>query len=113
MTELHSFLTRTKKLCAQEDGPGLSRLLKLPIASTISPAIRDLAQRVGELNVQAYCASNLRLDLDVDVASVVGYYLSALSALVKGDFVTAVEQHMVRTCTHMQSVMRSRRATIC
>lgn len=100
MAELNSFLTRIKKLCAQEDGPGLSRLLMLPIASAISAATRDLAQRAGELNVQAYCATNLRLDLEVDITSVVGYYLSALSAFLKGDYATAVEQHTVRMLTY-------------
>jgi hypothetical protein len=101
MAELNSFLTRIKKLCAQEDGPGLSRLLALPVTSTISAATRDLAQRAGEQhNVQAYCAMNLQLDLEVDIASVVGYYLSALSALLKGEYATAVEQHTVRMYSH-------------
>jgi len=95
MADLHSFLQSVKKLVDRKNGSGLSRLLSLPLSSDVPVTATELAKRAGELNVQTYCSTNLRLAIDIDLASVVGYYLSALSALCKGDYVTTIEQYTV------------------
>lgn len=96
MSDLHTFLSNVNALAKKRDAKSLSRLLCLPLKSAISDSVKVLAMRCAELDVFAYCSSNIK---DGDLAPVVANHLAALSSLIRGEYKDAFNKQMVTLAT--------------